>query len=594
MSVPNRRRKRVRLERSSLQLAEESFHLLRSVDLRYLWVFYLGVIPFAVGLLYFTADMSRSGLADESVVGASLVMTGLYFWMRICQARFCKGLWDTIAPAAQDPLPRTERIRQGIAACFFQSLQTPLLLVGLFFVIPLGWIIAALQNASVLAFTQGGEGKTLRRLFGNSFRHSHFDWAQNHGVLLIFAVVGLFTWINLVATAIVVPTLVKAFFGVESVFTISPTAAILNSTFFLGTLILTYLVMSPMLKAAYTLRCFYAESRTTGADLLSRLASCEKTREPVSAPKSEGLAKASAVVLAILLLGQFAGAQEPPAPQASSVEEVPAAEVTGDDFQDEIARTLEQKKYQWQLSQREMDSIEESEQSWLSRWMRDIADSTRDAMKSFSEWIKEQWRKMSRDRQPVVKGDGGDGLDFSEGLSSTFSIALIVIVSALVAWLLFVMYRKYRGKPPIEAEEVAIETVDLQSEDIVASQLPENEWMKLAREQMEKGDRRLAIRALFLASLAHLGEVGLLKIARFKSNRDYRFELIRRARKQDSLRLAFDRNTHLFERAWYGWHPVSEANVEEFLKNHQAIAEESRNVPGARSSDLPLPKPNPA
>ena len=188
---------------------------------------------------------------------------------------------------------------------------------------------------------------------------------------------------------------------------------------------------------------------------------------------------------------------------------------------------------------------------------------------------------MDRERSPREGGEKGNSFQFAEGLGSMVSIGLIVLVSGLVLWLVFVMYRKYRGKPPVEGAEVSSEVVDLQSEDIVASQLPEDEWMRLAREQIDKGDRRLAVRALFLASLAHLGEVGLLRIARFKSNRIYREELKRKARKQTKLRSSFERNMTLFERAWYGWHPVSEETVEEFLSHHQSIAEESRKLPGS-------------
>jgi len=87
------------------------------------------------------------------------------------------------------------------------------------------------------------------------------------------------------------------------------------------------------------------------------------------------------------------------------------------------------------------------------------------------------------------------------------------------------------------------------------------------------GDDR--IRALFLATLAHLGERGLLKIARFKSNRDYRAELLLRARGLADLRRAFDENTTLFERVWYGLHRPASGSVEGYLKNHGLIAEES-------------------
>jgi len=98
--VSGRRKRRVRKERSSLQILEESFHLLRSLDLKYFWIYFLGAAPFAAGLLFFVADMSRSSLARETIMPASFAMAGLYFWLRYCQARFCEGVWDTINPGS--------------------------------------------------------------------------------------------------------------------------------------------------------------------------------------------------------------------------------------------------------------------------------------------------------------------------------------------------------------------------------------------------------------------------------------------------------------------------------------------------------------
>jgi len=45
---------------------------------------------------------------------------------------------------------------------------------------------------------------------------------------------------------------------------------------------------------------------------------------------------------------------------------------------------------------------------------------------------------------------------------------------------------------------------DLADENIRADQLPEDGWTKLARELLERGEFRLAMRAFYLASLAHL------------------------------------------------------------------------------------------
>ena len=62
---------------------------------------------------------------------------------------------------------------------------------------------------------------------------------------------------------------------------------------------------------------------------------------------------------------------------------------------------------------------------------------------------------------------------------------------------------------------------DLAAEDLLATQLPEDEWLSLARGLLASGERRLALRAFYLSLLAGLGERKLLVIARHKSNRDY-------------------------------------------------------------------------
>lgn len=573
MSVPNRRKRTRKTEKSSLQILEEAFHLLRSVDLRYYWAFYAGAVPFVIGLLYFTADMSRSSLAGESILQSSFILVLLLFTMRAGQAIFSRGLWKTIQPESAMIENRRDWFRQFSALFVLQAFQIPLLLIGAFIALPLGWVIAFLQNLSVLAVSQPPSEKPLRDLFSRSLRHSHDDWAQNHAVLLIFVFVTFFTWINLVATCLILASFAKSFFGIEGIFSISPLAAIMNTTFALGSCLLTYLVVSPMLKAAYTLRCFYAGSRSSGADLLSRLAASKEMRTQVGG--SDRLPVRAALVAVLMTLSFFSKAEAEEAPAAPAE----SSKILGE----KISETLEQKKYQWQLSRR-LDELspEETERSWLAQQMIELGESIRGWAKAFSEWLEEMFDRFDRQEGKRTAPVNPDAKMF-EGLSSALSIGLILLVAGLLTWLGFILYRKYRSADREEVEEaVSIETVDLASEDIVATQLPENEWMKLAREQMSKGDGRLAIRALFLASLANLGDEELLRIARFKSNRDYLRELSRKARKWESLRGAFAANTKLFERAWYGWHEVEEETVESFLGNHETIVNESKKAGRSR------------
>lgn len=588
MSISTRRRKRRKSEQSPLQIVEEGFHLLRTVEVRYYVWFYLGAVPFAVGLLYFAADQSRSSLADQSAPGAAALMVILYFWMRFCQARFCRGLYETINPGHLPERTALEKFRAGAALIFLQSLWLPLMAIGLFFALPLGWIVAALQNFTILAATRNYGDQPLRNIFVTGLRHSHYDWAQNHGVLLVLTIVGLFTWLNLVATCLIMPGFAKSFFGVESIFTISPTVAIMNTTFLLGSLLLTWMVISPMMKAAYTLRCFYADSRETGADLLSRLAACRKERaKKSSAAATELRGGRKAALIGILLVVLSGGAAKSQETVEGSGRIAKEGTLSGEALRESIGKTMEQKKYQWQLSRKLTGEERLKEQSWLSRRLEDLANATRDAAKRFGEWLEEVFEKWGREERRSRRAPSGIDSGALQGLSTTMSVGLVVLVCLLVAWLVVVMYRKYKGIAPVEAgDSVDAGEIDLHSEEIVASQLPEDEWMRLAREQMSKGDTRLAVRALFLATLSKLGEDGLLRIARFKTNRDYRVELSRKARKAEELRRAFEENTRLFERAWYGWHPVSGRGVDSFLQNHEAIARESgrvssRHLPGS-------------
>jgi hypothetical protein len=468
---------------------------------------------------------------------------------------------------------------QRVAALWFlQSLQVPLLLIGFFFVIPLGWILATIQNFSALALVGDTEGKPLRSLLRRSLRYSHYEWAQNHAILLILFFVSLFTWINIISSCALLPGFGKSFFGVESVFTINPMAAVLNTSFLLGTFLLMHLVMAPFFHAAYVLRCFYADSRSSGADLISRLVECREVRE--KSPGIPGREFPAAKVVAIALLLFFAGQGS-----LQSEESGPHAGVAGSSeprrLGDEIDRTLEQKKYQWQLSRRSVEGADTSQKSWIALRMQEIATSAKQAIRAFTDWVEDALKELME--RGLTSGDSEKKPDtkFLKELSSMASIALIALIGGLVLWLVVVLYRKHSGKEKtVVSDEGTSGVIDLESTDIVATQLREDEWLLLAREQIAKGDERLAVRALFLATLAHLGERGLLKIARFKSNRDYRAELKVRSRNSGIIGEAFEENTTLFERVWYGIHQLGEGTVEHYLKNHETIARESLHAGG--------------
>ena len=95
--------------------------------------------------------------------------------------------------------------------------------------------------------------------------------------------------------------------------------------------------------------------------------------------------------------------------------------------------------------------------------------------------------------------------------------------------------------------------------------------MKLARELAGRGELRLALRALYLSSLAHLAARSLVSIARFKSNQDYRRELGRRGHSLPELRGLFGESVEVFDRVWYGVHEVSADTLDHFAANVERI-----------------------
>ena len=147
---------------------------------------------------------------------------------------------------------------------------------------------------------------------------------------------------------------------------------------------------------------------------------------------------------------------------------------------------------------------------------------------------------------------------------------LLAFTLALLAVLILRLCRHLRERTIAEAQPLPA-VLDLRDESIGAEHLSEEGWMKLAFELMERGELRLAIRALFLGTLADLAKRNLVNLARFKSNRDYERELHRRAHSSPGLLAAFGDNVASLERVWYGRHEVHAELVNRFMENVNLI-----------------------
>jgi Domain of unknown function (DUF4129) len=203
----------------------------------------------------------------------------------------------------------------------------------------------------------------------------------------------------------------------------------------------------------------------------------------------------------------------------------------------------------------------DKDQGVIAAFFEKVGEMIRSCLRTLLDWLKEWWRKLHPESREVQSSVSGYGWILSLHLL-LYGLAAAVIAALLI--FLLRLWQQGRRAPAVTATVPIQPVPDLADENVRADQLPEDGWTRLARELLERGEFRLAMRAFYLASLAHLAQRNLISIARFKSNRDYEQELNRRAHSLPGLPAIFGDNISLFERTWYGTHEASGELVRQF------------------------------
>ncbi len=543
------KRARRRQGKGGFDLIEEATHRLRTAPAATLAVYYLGAIPFVLGLLYFWADMSRSPFAGQHLVDSALGMAALFLWMKFWQVIFARRLR---AHVAAEPVPHWTVRRWGrvfLTQTFVQPSGLFVVPLSLIPILPAAWVYAFYQN--VTALDDGGPAG-ISPLLKKSWNQALLWPRQNHLVLAILAGFGFYVFLNWAVAGLMLPHLVKMLFGIESVFTRS-TFGMLNTTFFAGMLGLTCLCVDPILKTVYVLRCFYGESLDSGEDLRAELHSAAAS-QPLAA-------------IVVLLLGLFCAAPvraaDAPAPAIPPATAPVSSPVPPAELDRAINRTIHEDKYTWRMP-REKIVEPDTREGVMARFFDKAGALLRKWVRAVSEWLDKWLRKLFP--RPHSRSDSGtSGYSWIELLQ----ILLYGLVAVVLAALVVLLYRVWRDRqaPAFVASEPIPSVPDISDENVGADQLPGDSWTKLARELLERGELRLALRAFYFASLAHLASRNLISIARFKSNRDYERELRRRGHSFPDLLSVFGDNLGSFERIWYGLHKANPELVDRFAAN---------------------------
>ena len=275
------------------------------------------------------------------------------------------------------------------------------------------------------------------------------------------------------------------------------------------------------------------------------------------------LSNLQAFLFIILLLGSA------PAIRAADAAPAPARpqRVSPVELDRAIEQVIQQRKYTWRLPRKEL-ATPADEPGILARFFKRVGQLIRDGLKATAEWLGKLLSRLFSGWSPPSMS--APGFDWYR-LSQILLYVLVTVVLSAAGILLFRMWRNRRRNPEILQTEAIQPVPDLTDENVGADQLPEDGWTKLARELLARGEFRLALRAFYLASLAHLAERNLISLARFKSNHDYELELGRRAHSFPSLLQVFGENVGAFDRVWYGRHEASGELVTQFAANVERI-----------------------
>lgn len=560
---------------SALSLLDEAAHRLRAAPAGTLGIYYASTLPFVLASLYFWADMSRSADAAERGTALALGLALLFVGMKTGQTVFTSRLRAQVAGRTAGRWTAGRLARAALVQATWQPTGLFVLAIASIVLFPMGWAYAFYQSLTIC-----GDGlPSDRSPVARAWRHCLARPAQNHRALGVLSGLGFFAWLALMVTMFTVPNLLKMFTGEENAFTRSSGQALFNSTFLAVSFALVYLALDPLARTFYVLRCFYTDAEKSGEDLLSELNALppvgqEDAPLPVRTAPA-GVPAAGAALIAVLLFclpahGHAATVATPP----PAVANPPAANVSPDAMNRSVREVLKRREFTWRNPRPAAAPEAKDDQSGMvAQYFTDLGDKIEDWFRTLRRWFGSDRDRPTNDPSPGEQGGptfGGIALrPLLYGLLALFVVAVAVLL--LRGW------RTRRAARALVGKAASVATValpDVSDEAVLADQLPEDEWLSLARRLLAQGERRLALRAFYLSALSNLGGRGLLGIARHKSNRDYLGELRRRARDRAGLQDIFGRLVRRFERVWYGSHPADDSLLADFQDDRaQLVAE---------------------
>jgi hypothetical protein len=495
----------------ALDEVEEAVSLLQRQNAQS-WVLYLtGTAPLILSVLALARDMGAAYGNSNLCLRDSFVCALAFLWASFWKARFANALVSSVHASGA--------LKNGgwecaFIQCVLQSGKLLILPFAILSVVPMPSVSIFFRAIHIEANRPGATLKsTVRRAGSIAAANTGTNWIA----LLIATVAFVVVFLNVFTLIILLPRLLHSLSGTESEWT-RANSQFAFKTLFSVAIACTWLVLDPFLQAFAAVRWFYAAARRDGRDLQARL------RKVAAAIFCLVWLCRPAIIIAV--------------PSDSGI-------LTAQEIGTTVQQLTQDKEYAWlQQNTTHQNGVSFAE-PFLTALGR-AGESVSNAWQRFIRWLNR------REDQAASDTEQNNGPNLLKERWLLYAAAALVVAAGGI---LFIRRRTHKQVPIIAGTSPTPQPAAV--EDALATERPEEEWLALADELAAKGELRLAIRALYLASLACLGRQGMLGIAKHKSNAMYERELALRCRKPDVC-MAFASANRDYERVWYGMHQATQ------------------------------------
>jgi hypothetical protein len=249
-----------------------------------------------------------------------------------------------------------------------------------------------------------------------------------------------------------------------------------------------------------------------------------------------------------------------------------SAPVSPTELDQSIEKIMDRPEFSWRMPRETADRKEPEKKGPLEAAVTWLVETITNGIKTIGKWITGfiDWLKS------LLPKNEGKPVSKNPKWQTPVRVVLLLLLFVFLTIMGFIFFRIWqrRQTAPVETISASATPVpDLTDEKVKADELSTNRWLSLARELAEKKELRLAMRALYLATLAHLSDHEMITIESYKSNREYERELKRRAHEYGELISIFSRGLNFFENAWYGMCHIAPSEFNSYARNQKRILE---------------------